>query len=98
MAISAPLYHPAMASGRPIAVIPYAHDAIRFGNLDSEHPTNWIFALPEGRRSRNHNTVPTSASGMKPAISPLVTDSLRFVIFGPSYSAPGSFPLVPSIR
>jgi hypothetical protein len=59
---------------------------------------NWIYGSPSGPILTNPNTVPTSATGMKPAISRLVTDSLRFVIFLRKRSGPGSFPLAPGGR
>jgi hypothetical protein len=66
--------------------------------MDFLRSKNWIYGPLDSLSYRNPNVVPISASGMKPAISRLVTDSLRFVISWTSHSAPGSFPLVPSFR
>jgi hypothetical protein len=52
----------------------------RYDSLDLRRSDNWIYGFPDRLFCRNPNAVPTSASGMKPAISRLVTDSLRFVI------------------
>ena len=76
----APLYHRGSGVPRRPQTVTRASRRLRFNLLDSGASKNWIYGLPKAHL-RNPNAVPTSATGMKPAISRLVTDSLRFVIF-----------------
>ena len=76
MAISAPLYHHAAVRQRPSrALRPPPDSAIWIPAIRRIGSTGFSYAS----FCRNPNVVPTSASGMKPAISRPVTDSLRFV-------------------